>query len=152
MRARYFLLVASIAVSFNAGLASAQSSTALDGQVSSAEEGAMEGVLVSAKLAGSNKTVTVVSDAKGRYAFPANRLEPGKYAVTIRAFGYDLAAPSTPEVSAKGAATADLKLVKTKNLAAQMSNGEWLASAPGGMQQKRPLMGCVGCHTLDKVT
>ena len=78
----------------------------------------MEGVLVSAKLAGSNKTVTVVSDAKGRYAFPANRLEPGSYAVTIRAIGYDLATPSTPEVSAKGGATADLKLVKTKDLAA----------------------------------
>ena len=51
----------------------------------------MEGVLVSAKREGSNKTITVVSDAKGRYAFPASRLEPGKYAVTIRAVGYDLA-------------------------------------------------------------
>ena len=51
----------------------------------------------SAKLAGSNKTITVVSDAKGRYAFPAARLEPGKYAVTIRAAGYDLAGPSTTE-------------------------------------------------------
>jgi hypothetical protein len=36
----------------------------------------MEGVLVSAKRAGSTITVTVVSDAKGRYAFPANRLSP----------------------------------------------------------------------------
>ncbi len=85
MRGTQFLLVASIAVLFPAGIASAQSPLALAGQVSSAEEGAMEGVLVSAKLAGSNKTITVVSDEKGRYSFPAARLEPGKYTITIRA-------------------------------------------------------------------
>ncbi|HYT47759.1 MAG TPA: hypothetical protein VEL04_05025, partial [Burkholderiales bacterium] len=43
--------------------------TALTGLVSSAEEGAMEGVLVGAKKAGSTITVTVVSDAQGRYSF-----------------------------------------------------------------------------------
>jgi streptogramin lyase len=112
----------------------------------------MEGVLVSAKREGSNKTVTVVSDAKGQYSFPAARLEPGKYAITIRAIGYDLAAPATPAVSPSGNATADLKLVKTKDLAAQLSNGEWLHSFPGSAQQKRPLLSCVGCHTLDKIT
>src|SRR5688572_24737809 len=114
MRALRFLFAASIFVLTYAGPVSAQSSTALSGQVSSTEEGAMEGVLASAKLAGSNKTITVVSDAKGRYAFPANRLEPGKYAVTIRAAGYDLATAINPEVTTKGGATADLKLVKTK--------------------------------------
>jgi virginiamycin B lyase len=39
---------------------------ALTGQVSSAEEGPMEGVLVSAKRAGSTVTTTVVTDDKGR--------------------------------------------------------------------------------------
>jgi streptogramin lyase len=151
MRGTQFLLVASIAVLFPVGIASAQSPLALAGQVSSAEEGAMEGVLVSAKRAGSNKTITVVSDAKGRYAFPANRLEPGKYAVTIRAVGYDLAGPVNPDVAAKGQATADLKLVKTKDLAAQLTNAEWLHSSPGTAQQKRPLLSCVGCHTLERV-
>ena len=124
---------------------------ALTGKVSSAEEGAMEGVLVSAKKAGSNKTITVVSDAQGVYRFPAARLEPGKYAITIRAVGYDLAAAATPEVGAKGGASADLKLVKAKDLAAQLSNAEWLHSSPGTAQQKRPLLSCVGCHTLERV-
>ena len=50
---------------------------ALTGVVTSAEEGAMEGVLVSAKKAGSTITVTVVSDEHGRYGFAASRLEPG---------------------------------------------------------------------------
>src|SRR5918993_5875430 len=43
---------------------------ALSGRVASAAEGALEGVLVSAKRDGSNKTVTVVSHADGRYSFP----------------------------------------------------------------------------------
>ncbi len=49
---------------------------ALTGQVSSQEEGSMEGVLVSAKKDGSTVTVTVVSDAQGRYAgFSQTKLE-----------------------------------------------------------------------------
>jgi len=62
---------------------------ALMGQVSSAEEGAMEGVLVSAKSAGSTVTFTVVSDQQGRYQFPAAKLAPGQYSQRIRAAGYD---------------------------------------------------------------
>ena len=42
---------------------------ALAGQVASAEEGPMEGVIVSAKKDGSTVTVSVISDAQGRYSF-----------------------------------------------------------------------------------
>ena len=49
----------------------AQTSAALTGQVSSPEEGAMEGVLVSARKTGASFTVTVVSNDKGHYSFPA---------------------------------------------------------------------------------
>src|SRR5205809_994381 len=63
---------------------------ALTGTVSSAEESRMEGVLVSAKHEGSNRIVTVVSNAEGVYSFPRNRLEPGRYDVSIRAVGYVL--------------------------------------------------------------
>jgi len=152
---RALVIAASIAVLSYAGFASAQSAqsaVALKGQVTSAEEGAMEGVLVNAKMAGSNKTVTVVSDEKGQYGFPASRLEPGKYTITIRAVGYELASAATPDVPASGTATADLKLVKAKDVAPQLSNGEWLHSWPGTAAQKRPFLGCVGCHTLNKIT
>jgi hypothetical protein len=44
---------------------------ALTGKVTSAKEGAMEGVLVTAKKDGSTMSVTVVSDEKGQYSFPA---------------------------------------------------------------------------------
>ena len=101
MRSRQYLVAAAaVCFSFLAFPVAAQTA-ALTGKVSSAEEGAMEGVLVSAKKAGSSKTITVVSDAQGVYRFPADRLEPGKYAITIRAVGYDLADAPAPEVAAK---------------------------------------------------
>jgi virginiamycin B lyase len=128
--------------------AHAQNSSALAGQVTSAEEGAMEGVLVSAKKG--IVTVTVVSDAQGRFSFPA-KLEPGQYAIKIRAIGYDLDRPMTVDVASGGPAQLDLKLRKTEDLAAQMSNAEWLASFPGTENQKNALLGCVGCHTLERV-
>src|SRR5438132_2318727 len=122
----------------------------LTGQVSSKEEGAMEGVLVSAKRAGSTITVTVVSDEKGRYSFPDARLAPGRYALRVRAVGYEL--PETTVTVAKGkATTADLALRKTSDLASQLSNGEWMASVPGTDAQKGLLRNCVGCHTLERV-
>jgi len=129
------------------GLAHAQ---ALSGRVSSAEEGAMEGVLVSAKAAGSSATITVVSDTLGRYSFPASRLQPGTYSLGIRAVGYVLNGPATATVLPQET-TIDLKLAKASNLAAQLSNAEWIASVPGTHSQKRTLLNCVGCHTLERV-
>src|SRR5438876_9926024 len=81
-----------------------------NGQVTSTEEGNMEGVLVSAKKDGGTVTVTVVSDAKGQYGFPAGRLTAGKYTISARAAGYDLVGPKTADVPASGAVTTDLKL------------------------------------------
>ncbi len=123
----------------------------ISGVVTSAEEGAMEGVLVSARMAGSVITTTVVTDDKGRYAFPAGRLAPGKHQIKIRAAGFDLSQPLEVDVAAAKGATADLKLVKTKDLAAQLTNAEWLESVPGTPQQKSMLQNCVNCHTVERV-
>ena len=67
--------------------AHAQGTVALTGQVSSAEEGPMEGVVVSAKRDGSTMSVSVITDERGRFAFPAARLEAGRYALKARAAG-----------------------------------------------------------------
>src|SRR5205814_1161667 len=79
--------------------AAAQASTALTGRVSSAEEGAMEGVVVSAKKAGSTVTVSVVSDDRGRFAFPSAKLGSGSYSLKVRATGYELDGPGSVEVT-----------------------------------------------------
>ncbi len=91
-----------------------QPPAALTGHVTSEVEGAMEGVVVSAKKAGSTVTVSVVSDAQGRYSFPANRLSAGKYSLKIRAIGYNLVGPATANVAEEQTTTVDLKLRKAK--------------------------------------
>lgn len=156
---RYPLLaafgVAMVAAFLSAASAQA-SGAALTGQVGSAEEAAMEGVLVSATRAGSNITVTVVSGADGRYSFPASRLGPGRYILGVRAVGYELDQPEAIEIGAieapdRTAATKDLRLGKAKDLAAQLSNGEWLSSIPGTDKQKDQLLNCVGCHRVERI-
>jgi streptogramin lyase len=128
-------------------LAFAQS---LSGRVTSAEEGAMEGVLVSMKKVSSTITVTVVSDAEGRYRFPDRKLAPGKYILSVRAVGYELDGPGAVELLQKPT-TRDVELKKTADLAAQLSNGEWINSMPGTDQQKGQLLNCVGCHTVQRI-
>ncbi len=149
-------IVAAVVTLFFAAVHTAGAATApavaLTGQISSQEEGTMEGVLVSAKREGSTITTTVVSDAQGRYSFPAAKLEPGKYALRIRAVGYELDGSQEAEVAAQKTTQLDLKLKKAADLASQLSNGEWLVSMPGTDEQKQNFLGCVGCHTLERIT
>src|SRR5437870_2346796 len=128
-----------------------QSPEALIGQVTSTEEGAMEGVLVSAKKTGSTITTTVFTDEKGRYRFPASRLEPGHYTIRIRATGYDLEGTNSLDISTNDPVMLDLKLRKTTDLAAQLTNAEWLVSFPGTAEQKASIQNCSHCHTLEPV-
>jgi streptogramin lyase len=146
-------LLVQAAFLFSPGLGRAQTSSSaiLAGRVSSQEEGPMEGVLISARRAGSIFTVTVVSDAQGRYSFPQKRLEPGRYTLRIRAAGYDLQDPGTVEITAQKTASLDLKLRKTQDLAAQLTNAEWLMSMPGTEQQKAKAQCSLGCHTLERI-
>jgi streptogramin lyase len=129
----------------------AEGDAALTGIVSSDAESKMEGVVVTARRAGSIVQVSVTTDAEGRYSFPRNRLEPGEYALSTRAVGYDIDSPATPTVATGKVAKADIKLKKTRNLAGQLTNAEWMMSIPGTEDQKAMLLNCVGCHTLERV-
>ena len=135
----------------NPAYAQSQTQAALSGEVTSQAEGPMEGVVVSAKKDGSTITVSVITNEKGYYSFPANRLEPGHYTLAIRAVGYDLDGAATAEIAAEKLTTVNLKLRKTRNLSAQLTNAEWLMSVPGTDAQKAYLLNCVGCHTLQRV-
>ncbi len=72
-----------IAVGLSITAAHAQAPAALTGQISSAAEGPMEGVVVSAKRDASSLTISVVSDNAGKFSFPASKLEPGRYSLAI---------------------------------------------------------------------
>src|SRR6202048_5441596 len=152
---RYPLLAIGLGlvVAFPSAVSAQAPVAALTGLVSSAEEATMEGVLVSATKAGSNITITVVTGADGRYSFPASRLGPGQYTLAVRAVGYELEPSQAIDIKGieapdQKAETKDLRLGKAKDLAAQLSNGEWLASIPGTDHQKDQLLNCVGCHQV----
>jgi len=136
-------------------IAQASDSVALSGVISSQQEGLMEGVVVSARRDGANFTVSVVSDAKGKYSFPRTHLEPGKYALTIRAVGYDLNGPGSVTIAEGKTSNADLKLEKTKDLASQLSSLEWAMSVPGTPEQKDKVIyqtvSCAYCHAWERV-
>jgi streptogramin lyase len=147
------LIAGALALIVTAGAtyAEGQPSTPLTGTVSSAQEGPMEGVVVSAKKIGSTITTSVATDDKGKFSFPAGRIEPGQYALSIRAVGYDLEGPRSADVAAGKTESIEIKLAPTKNLAKQMSNAEWFASFPGTDNEKKALLNCVSCHDLDRI-
>src|SRR5688572_29667998 len=133
-------------------------SVALSGTVRSTEEGLMEGVLVLAKREGSTITTTVVSNARGEYSFPRDRLQPGRYQVTIRATGFVLPAPSakmTADVAAGNVTRLELGLRKSNplELALQMTDPEWLMSYPLDDTTKFEVFrDCSRCHTLQRAS
>jgi len=125
--------------------------TALTGIVSSLEEGKMEGVVVNVKRPGSTIMVSVSTNAQGQYSFPQDRLAPGTYDITIRAVGYTLK-PTAATVQSGGPTQLDLGLAKAAPdvLALQMSNSEWMQSAPGTPGQKMAVLRCLDCHGLQR--
>ncbi|HWF95035.1 MAG TPA: carboxypeptidase regulatory-like domain-containing protein [Xanthobacteraceae bacterium] len=158
MRVRTFQLIAAagtaLLLSWAAvGGARAQSpAPALSGQIIRTDQaGPMEGVLVSAQNSQSPITITVVSDQNGRFSFPAAKLAPGHYSLRVRATGYELEGPQAADVAQDKTANVDLKLRKTKDLAAQLTNTEWFMSFPGTTEQKRALIECMSCHTLERI-
>ena len=154
MRTKLMLSVtAGLAVILSQGVShqALAAGAALTGQVSSAEEGNMEGVVVSAKKPGSTVTVSVTTDAQGRYTLPggpagAGPVQPRHPRRRLRHRGAD-----HRDGRRRSSATADLKLSKTKNLASQLTNAEWMMSIPGTEDQKAQLLNCTSCHTLERI-
>ncbi|HTA47339.1 MAG TPA: carboxypeptidase regulatory-like domain-containing protein [Bryobacteraceae bacterium] len=148
---RLFLLTAMAALTAVVFFAQTPVPATLTGVVTSTEEGPMEGVLVSAHKSGSTVTTTVVTDSTGHFRFPANRLEPGAYTLRVRAIGFEQDESGSVQIGASGPASANLKLHTTPHLQDQLSNAEWMMSVPGTEDQKKSLLNCVQCHTLQRI-
>lgn len=147
------LVIACVVICVPAGAVNATTATpALQGDVNSAREGKMEGVVVSAQKRGTPITISVLSDDKGRFLFPRSKLSAGEYDVRVRAIGFDTASKNLlVKVTDQKTAQLHIRLKKTADLAAQLTNAEWMASVPGDDRDKRALLNCVNCHTLERV-
>src|SRR5581483_10265061 len=73
-----------------------------------------------------------------------------RYTLRIRATGYDLGGPTHVDLGAAGSDVA-IRLRRTDDLAAQLTNTEWFMSMPGTAEQKRPLIECMSCHTFERI-
>ena len=144
------LIAATLAVAL-VSLASPAMAQQLSGTVSSAAEGPMEGVVVSAKRDRSTTTVSVITNANGAFSFPASHVSPGKYTLSVRATGYDLQGSHTAEFSGNATVKLGLQLIKTRRLSEQLTNAEWMLSVPGSEAEKLNLINCVSCHTHERI-
>jgi streptogramin lyase len=144
-------IILAIALMMTSLVCTASEPIALQGVVRSQKEGLMEGVVVSAKRSQSTITVSVVTDKNGAYQFPQSRLSPGSYELAIRAIGYELPQKKTIELKSGITSTANLDLQTVKDISGQLTNAEWMASMPGSDREKRSLLTCVTCHTLERV-
>jgi streptogramin lyase len=147
MTPAYRFIAAALVLALHAGPCCAQT---LTGAVTSAAEGAMEGVLVTVQKDYSPISTSVVSDARGHFRFPDGRLTRGHYILRIRATGYELDEPRVVDLDAPTTNIA-VKLTKASDLAAQLTNTEWFMSMPGTAEQKRPLIECMSCHTFERI-
>ncbi len=148
---RSIVLASAFALAARQAPAAAQAPPAITGQVTSAEEGPMEGVLVTARRDGAQFAVSVSTNERGIYAFPESRLAPGTYSLQIRAVGYELERPATTDVAAARTATLELKLRKTSDLSMQLTSTEWFMSWPGTEAQKEAVYSCTNCHSVDRI-
>jgi virginiamycin B lyase len=154
MKGKVFLALIGIAACLLLRVpAFSQSSVSLTGIVSSEAEGPMEGVLVKAKQAAGNITITVVTDAQGRYAFPASKINPGQYSLSVKATGYEV--PNRSMSVTVGAETTkldlNLKKVSTAVLIDQLSPAEIMNSLPGTPEQVRSVAECGVCHSMSRI-
>jgi len=124
---------------------------AITGQITSAEEGAMEGVLVTAQRDGAKFAISVSTNERGVYSFPADRLAPGRYSLKIRATGYELERTATVDVTTAKSATLDLTLRKAADVSVQLTSTEWFMSWPGTDKQKESVYSCTNCHSVERI-
>src|SRR5262249_16826526 len=129
------LVAAAAAMVFPPVVQSAENQPALTGVVSSQAEAKMEAVVVTPHQSRSIVQPTLLPTAHWRYSSPPPRLKPAKSPPAIRAVGYALDSPAKATVAPDKAATADIRLKKTKNLAGQLTNAEWMMSIPGTEEQ-----------------
>ena len=154
MRARDFLLTTTFAAALLILPAAppAHAQSALTGTVSSAEEGAMEGVVVSAKRDGSTITISVVTDAQGRFAFPGNGSSPASTRCARAPPAIQLRGTSHRErcrrPGSEGRSQARPSCAASRRISPMPSG---CTSMPGTEQQKKFLLNCIGCHTLERI-
>ncbi len=152
--ARWILMLSAVVALM--GVTLAQGSTppesAMRGRVTSSDGKPLEGVPVSARAEGQTVTTAVYTDRDGRYFFPplAPPQQDGQYKVWSQAVGFELNKTET-RLSAGKTVELNLVLKPLKDISAQLSGSEWMASLPENTADDRRMKrvvgaNCINCH------
>src|SRR5262245_28328461 len=122
--------------------------SSLTGTATAAAGTALEGVVVSARAAGSNITTSVLTDDRGEYVFPP--LDSGRYDVWAQATGYQTARASLAIESGRQLHQA-FTLNTIGDLTPQLSASEWFSAMPEDTKEQRRMKAmfrtnCTACH------
>ena len=108
----------------------------------------LDGVVVSARIAGRNITSSVVTDEHGEYVFP--RLDAGRYDVWAQASGYGIARGEVTIADGTQAHQA-FTLTTIADVTPQLIGSEWMAALPEATKEQRRMKeifrsNCTACH------
>ena len=119
----------------------------LAGKVTSPDGAPMAGVVVSARGDGRTITISVFTDAAGKYYFPS--MPAGHYAIWAQAIGYE---PARRALELGVTRREDFALSARKDFERELSGADFLAALPDRTADDKRMKrlvrnNCTGCHT-----
>ena len=109
--------------------------SSLIGTAKTAAGDALEGIVVSARAAGSNITTSVLTDGRGEYVFPP--LDSGRYDVWAQAIGYETARAEARDRGGRQAQSGVHAEHASTTSHRSLSGSEWFSAMPEDTKEQR---------------
>ena len=119
----------------------------LRGAVSTLEGRTLAGAVITARNGDSTMSVTVVTDAGGRYHFP--RLSAGQHQLEVRRPGF-VTQERQAALEAGAPRTLDFSLRPGDDNAISTTSAQLLSALPDGEEKRKFILDCTGCHQFDQ--
>jgi virginiamycin B lyase len=121
----------------------------LGGRIASSSGQPVAGIPVRAHRGNSNITVSVYTNSRGEYSFPAwSDLSAGSYSLAIELPDFEPVKRDGVTLSAGNTARVDFTLQSRQPSIADATASEIVAALPGTNDQKHLLIQCDNCHSL----
>ncbi len=134
---------------FSPSNAIAAETSLLAGKVASSSGQPLAGVPVRAHRENSNIAVTVYTNGRGDYSFPAwSELSAGSYSMSINLPDFEAVRQQAVKLSAEKTARMDFTLKSRQPSIADATAAEIVAALPGTNEQKHLVIQCDNCHSL----
>ena len=134
---------------FGATQTYAQGQSLLEGKITSSGGAAVAAIPVRAQRANSNITVSVYTNSRGEYSFPAwSDATPGTYAVSVQLPDFERVTREGVALAAGRTTRVDLTLQPRQPTLADATATDIVMALPGTDEQKHLFIQCDNCHSL----